>query len=28
VLAEGRCVTLDAHEVIARAHVWRGRIAA
>lgn len=28
VLAEGRCLTLDANEVISRAHVWRGRIAA
>lgn len=27
VLAEGRCLTLDAGEVIGRAHVWRGRIA-
>jgi 5-methylthioadenosine/S-adenosylhomocysteine deaminase len=27
VLAEGRCQTLDANEVISRAHVWRGRIA-
>jgi 5-methylthioadenosine/S-adenosylhomocysteine deaminase len=27
VLAEGRCLTLDANEVISRAHVWRGRIA-
>lgn len=27
VLAEGRCLTLDANEVIGRAHVWRGRIA-
>ncbi len=27
VLAEGRCRTLAADEVIGRAHVWRGRIA-
>jgi len=26
VLREGRCLTLDADEVIGRAHVWRGRI--
>ncbi len=27
VLSEGQCVTLDAGEIIGRAHVWRGRIA-
>lgn len=27
VLSDGQCVTLDANEVIGRAHVWRGRIA-
>jgi 5-methylthioadenosine/S-adenosylhomocysteine deaminase len=26
VLAEGHCQTLDAAEIMARAHVWRGRI--
>jgi 5-methylthioadenosine/S-adenosylhomocysteine deaminase len=28
VLRESRCLTLDMQEVIARAHVWRGRISA
>lgn len=28
VLNEGRCLTLDANEVIGRAHVWRGKIGA
>jgi 5-methylthioadenosine/S-adenosylhomocysteine deaminase len=28
VLAEGHCQTLDTTEIIGRAHVWRGRIAA
>jgi 5-methylthioadenosine/S-adenosylhomocysteine deaminase len=28
VLNEGQCLTLDANEVIGRAHVWRGKISA